>query len=351
MHNDLKNLSTPLAPALSTPAGPPRAAWRNALSNITWTWEHMLVVMLGLALLMGRLLSDAFLGTDNLGNLLAAISEIALMALGMTLLVVAAEIDLSVASILGLCSGLMGLMWQAGLPMPLTLALVLLTGIVAGAFNGWLVTGLRLPSLAVTIGTMALFRGITFILLGDTAVASFPEHYTAFGINLLDGSFLPLVFVWLLLPLAVVFMLLLQFTGFGRKVYAIGANEMAVRFSGINVGRSKFLLFVLSGAMSALAGIVYTLRFSSARADNGTGFELGVVAAVLFGGVSIFGGRGTVVGVLLALLIMAVLNNALTLSDVSNEIVTIVTGLLLLSSVLVPNLMERWKQLRRRPPR
>jgi rhamnose transport system permease protein len=148
--------------------------------------------------------------------------------------------------------------------------------------------------------------------------------------------------------LALGFILLLHHSGFGRMVYAIGANQTAVEFSGINVARSKFWLFVLSGAMSALAGIVYTLRFSSARADNGMGFELSVVAAVLFGGVSIFGGRGSVTGVLLALLIMGVLNNALTLYDVSNEILTIVTGLVLLSSVLLPNLISRWKDSRRK---
>ena len=321
---------------------------KSGKRHFSLSWERMLVLMLALSLIFGHALSPAFLSNDNLGNLLAGISEYAIMALGLTLLVVAAEIDLSVASILGMASGLLGVLWQAGVPMPLTLLLVMLMGLAVGAFNGLLVTRLRLPSLAVTIGTMALFRGITYIMLGDQAVASFPQAYTGFAMNNWDGSFLPLTYVFLIIPLALGFILLLHHSGFGRMVYAIGANQTAVEFSGINVARSKFWLFVLSGAMSALAGIVYTLRFSSARADNGMGFELSVVAAVLFGGVSIFGGRGSVTGVLLALLIMGVLNNALTLYDVSNEILTIVTGLLLLSSVLLPNLISRWKDSRRK---
>lgn len=314
-----------------------------------WSWDVMLFALLVGSLVAGRHFSPEFLGTDNIGNLLASVVEIALMALGLTLVVVAAEIDLSIAAILGMASGLLGVLWQAGVPMPVSIGLVLLLGAAAGALNGLLVTRLRLPSLAVTIGTMALFRGITYIMLGDEAVASFPANYTAFGFDMLGNSFLPLTYVFLLIPLAIGFILLLQYSGFGRLIYAMGANETAVRFSGVHVARIKVWLFVISGFMSSLAGVVYTLRFSSARADNGTGMELNVVAAVLFGGVSIFGGRGTLVGVLLAVLVMGIFNNALTLFDVSNEILTIVTGLLLLSSVLLPNLADRWRAFRSRP--
>lgn len=308
-----------------------------------WSWDAMLVVLLFVSLSIGRVFSQDFLGNDNIGNLLASVVEIGLMALGLTLVMVAAEIDLSIAAILGLASGLLGVLFKAGIPMPMAITLVLVMGAAAGGFNGLLVTKLGLPSLAVTIGTMALFRGITYILLGDEAVASFPAEYTAFGFDMSAGTFMPLTYVFLLIPLAIGFTLLLQFSCIGRLIYAMGANETAVRFSGVNAARIKVWLFVVSGLMSALAGVVYTLRFSSARADNGTGFELNVVAAVLFGGVSIFGGRGTLVGVLLAVLIVGVFNNALTLFDVSNEILTIVTGLLLLSSVMVPNLADRWR--------
>jgi rhamnose transport system permease protein len=304
-------------------------------------WEILLVIVLVLSLVLGRVLSPMFLTGANITNVLADLTEIALMALPMTLIIVAAEIDLSVASVLGASSALMGVLWHMGLPMPLVIVLVLIVGALAGLLNGLVIVRLNLPSLAVTIGTLALFRGLAYVLLGDQAVADFPAGYTAFGINNLGSTFIPLPFVF-------VFTVLLQATAFGRSLYAIGANPTAATFSGIEVAKIRLRLFVLSGVMSALAGVVYTLRFTSARGDNGEGFELSVIAAVLFGGVSIFGGRGSMVGVLLSLLIIGVLKNALTLDDVSSETLTIVTGVLLLASVLIPNLVARWRAMRDR---
>jgi rhamnose transport system permease protein len=239
----------------------------------------------------------------------------------------------------------MGVLWHMGLPMPLVIAIVLVAGTLAGLFNGLVIVRFNLPSLAVTIGTLALFRGLAYVLLGDQAIADFPAAYTAFGIDTIAATFLPMPFILVILG-AIVFTVLLQATPFGRSLYAIGANPVAAQFSGIDVAKTKLRLFMLSGAMAALAGVVYTLRFTSARGDNGEGFELSVIAAVLFGGVSIFGGRGSMIGVLLSLLIIGVLRNALTLADVSSETLTIVTGALLLSSVLIPNLVARFRATR-----
>ena len=310
-------------------------------------WEVLLVVVLALSLALGRVLSPVFLTGANVSNILADLTEIALMALPMTLIIVAAEIDLSVASVLGASSALMGVLWHMGLPMPVVIVLVVIAGALAGLLNGLVIVKLNLPSLAVTIGTLALFRGLAYVLLGDQAVADFPAGYTAFGMDTLGWSFIPLPFVIVIVG-AVVFTVLLQSTAFGRSLYAIGANPTAAAFSGIEVAKLRLRLFVLSGAMSALAGVVYTLRFTSARGDNGEGFELSVIAAVLFGGVSIFGGRGSMIGVLLSLLIIGVLKNALTLDDVSSETLTVVTGVLLLASVLIPNLVARWRAARDR---
>jgi rhamnose transport system permease protein len=308
-------------------------------------WEAMLVIVLVVSLVAGRVLAPMFLSSANLSNMLADFTEIALIALPMTLVIVAAEIDLSVASVLGASSALMGVLWHMGLPMPLVIAIVLVAGTLAGLLNGLVIVRFGLPSLAVTIGTLALFRGLAYVLLGDQAIADFPASYTAFGINTVGDTFLPMPFL-LVIAGAIVFTVLLQATPFGRSLYAIGANPTAAQFSGIDVGKTKLKLFMMSGAMSALAGIVYTLRFTSARGDNGEGFELSVIAAVLFGGVSIFGGRGSMIGVLLSLVIIGVLRNALTLADVSSETLTIVTGALLLSSVLIPNLVARWRAVR-----
>ncbi|SIT46943.1 Monosaccharide ABC transporter membrane protein, CUT2 family [Paraburkholderia ribeironis] len=310
-------------------------------------WEVLLVIVLVVSIALGRWLSPVFLTGANLSNVLADLTEIALMALPMTLIIVAAEIDLSVASVLGASSALMGVLWHLGLPMPVVIVLVLIAGALAGLLNGLVIVKLNLPSLAVTIGTLALFRGLAYVLLGDQAVADFPAGYTAFGMDTVGASFIPLPFVIVIVG-AVLFTVLLQSTAFGRSLYAIGANPTAAAFSGIEVAKIRLRLFVLSGAMSALAGVVYTLRFTSARGDNGEGFELSVIAAVLFGGVSIFGGRGSMIGVLLSLLIIGVLKNALTLDDVSSETLTIVTGVLLLASVLIPNLVARWRAARDR---
>src|ERR1700733_12021525 len=199
-------------------------------------WEVLLVIVLALSLVLGRLLSPVFLTGANVSNILADLTEIALMALPMTLIIVAAEIDLSVASVLGASSALMGVLWHMGLPMPLVITIVLVAGTLAGLFNGLVIVRFNLPSLAVTIGTLALFRGLAYVLLGDQAVADFPAGYTAFGMNNFGPTFIPLPFVIVIVG-AVVFTVLLQATAFGRSLYAIGANPTAATFSGIEVAK------------------------------------------------------------------------------------------------------------------
>jgi len=313
-------------------------------------WEAILVTLLVIAILGGTLLNKDFLTADNWSNLLANFVEIALMALPLTLIVITKEIDLSVASILGLSSSLLGLLWDAKVAMPLAIALCMLVGAACGALNGFLIVRFRLPSLAVTIGTLALFRGFAYILLGDKAVADFPPKYTSFGIGVIPSTFVPVPFV-LFIILAVIFWVLLHHTTAGRCLYAIGGNQTAALFSGVNISRLKTLLFVASGVISALAGIVYTFRFSSSRADNGTGFELSAIAAVFLGGVTVQGGKGTVTGVVLSLSLIEIINNVLTLADVANEILRIITGSLLIISILLPNLIastrERLRLLQR----
>jgi rhamnose transport system permease protein len=220
---------------------------------------------------------------------------------------------------------------------------VLVVGALAGALNGVLVTRLGLPSLAVTIGTLAMYRGLAYVILGDEAVADFPSKFTDWGFGSFAGTQIPNPFV-LYIVLAVVFGVVLHFTGIGRSIFAMGANEEAAHFSGVRVKRIKFWLFVITGMVSALAGIIFTFRFASARADNAAGLELSVVAVVLLGGVSIFGGRGNLLGVICAVLLLGTLRNALTLNDVSAEVLTIVTGSLLLLSVLGPSVTARVRE-------
>jgi rhamnose transport system permease protein len=329
------------AEALPDRAGPERGGLRSALAS----WETAVLAVLALTVVVAGVLVDGFATQRNAGFLLLDVIAIGLLALPLTLIIITGEIDLSIASMLGLCSATMGWLWLEGFPLETIIPLCITLGAVLGVINGLFVTVLGLPSLAVTIGTLALYRGLAFVVLGNQAVADFPRSFTSLAtgkIGWVPYSVLPLVF------LAVVFAILLHFTPFGRSLYVIGYNREAAAFSGIPVLRTKFLLFVASGAMAGFAGVFWTLRFASARGDNATGLELAVVAAVLLGGVSIFGGKGALHGVLAGVLLMGALRNALQLADVSADVLSMVTGLLLIASVVIPNIALRIREASRR---
>lgn len=310
-------------------------------------WETLILGLIVVVFIIGAMISSEFLTGDSLTTGSSDFVEYALLALPLTLIIATGEIDLSVASILALSSALMGSLWNGGLPMEAIIPICLVAGAACGLLNGWLVTGLGLPSLAVTIGTMALFRGLAYVILGDESVTSFPTGYTDWAFGTFAGTVVPNPIV-LFIVLAIVFALLLHRTPFGRSVFAIGANKQAARFSGIRVDRIQLRLFILSGVIAALAGIILTLRNSTAAANVGTGFELTAIAAVVLGGVSIFGGTGTVGGVILGLILLGGIQKALNLNpDISTYWVQIVTGILLVGSVLVPNIAARVREARR----
>jgi rhamnose transport system permease protein len=297
-------------------------------------WETVLFALCVAVLVVGSF-SDGFAERSNISFLLLDYSEVALLAFALLPIVLTGEIDLSVASTLGFCSALTGTLWEAGLSFETIVPIVLVAGVVLGAVNAVLVVRFGLPSLAVTIGTLGLYRGLAYVLLGDRAVTGFPENYRPLAADSIPGTFLPYSTI-LVLVVGIAVAVLVHHTPVGRSLYAIGLGAQTARFSGIRVDRVKIALYLLSGGLAALASLVYTLRYNSARADNANGVELVAVAAVLLGGVSIFGGRGTVFGVATALLAMAGLRNVLFLDDVSNEIQNVITGLLLILSVLVP---------------
>jgi rhamnose transport system permease protein len=301
------------------------------------SWDTIIILLAVLVLIVASASVDNFGTSRNFTFLVLDLLPIALVALPMTFIVITGEIDLSVASTLGLTSAMMGYLWNHGLAIQTIMPLCILLGAVLGALNGFLITGLGLPSLAVTIGTLALYRGLAFVVLGDSAVADFPFNYTGWVTGTIGGGPVPNVLI-LLVILALIFGVILHATPFGRSLYAIGANAQAAHFSGIRVQRTKFWLYVASGTVAGLAGVLWTLRYSSARADNGAGLELAVVAAVLLGGVSIFGGKGSLPGVLAGVVLLASLQNALRLEDVSGQALNIVTGVLLVLSVLLPNI-------------
>jgi rhamnose transport system permease protein len=308
-------------------------------------WEALLVVLLAGTIAYGAHASPYFLQSTNLFYICLNVGEVAIIALALTLIVITGEIDLSVASMLGLSGVLMAELFKHGWPIwPAMLAAVAL-GMVLGAFNGFLVTKIGLPSLAVTIGTLTLYRGIAQGILPTDTIGGFPTYLTNIGVVPIPGTHFPYSIAFFA-ALAIVFAVVLHATPLGRAIFAIGAGQEAAFFAGIRVKRVKFWLFVLSGMLSGFAGVLWSLRFASARYDSGVGMELFVVTVVLLGGVSIFGGRGTIAGVVVAVAVLGCLQTALTADQIPAQDQNIVVGALLVASVILPNSRALYRRAR-----
>lgn len=328
-------------------AGEPKG--RTGWARLLLGRDAIMVYVLLVTVLLFSISIPRFASPVTVGFLLLDVIPILLIAMPMTLIIITGEIDLSVASIAGLTSAAVGVLFAGGIDIGIAILIGLVVGAVAGAFNGFLIAVVGLPSLAVTIGTLALFRGLALVVIGDNAVANFPPELNQFVTSKLGATGIPTVMI-LVLVIVLAFGVLLHFTPFGRGLYAMGYSKEAARFVGIDVARAKFWLYVASGVVAALAGIYWTLRYSSARSDNATGLELSVIAAVLLGGVSIFGGRGSIPGVVAGVLLIGTINYALRLGRVSDVVLIIVTGTLLIVSVVTPSIIDavkRWLHDRR----
>lgn len=284
-----------------------------------------------------------FASIKTVGFLLMDVIPILLLALTTALVIISAEIDLSIASIVGLSAATIGSIVQRGDDILVAAGVALLVGVMAGAFNGFLVAYVGLPSLAATIGTLALYRGLALVVIGDASVGNFPQEWTSFVQGRSEITGIPYVMpvVMVLIAWAVI---VLHFSPFGRGLYALGYSKEAAKFVGVNVEWSKFILFVASGSMASLVGLYWALRYGSARSDSAAGLELTVIAAVLLGGVSIFGGKGTVPGVVVSVMLIAVVTYGFRLQRISDVILVIITGLLLISSVVGPNIYQKIRE-------
>jgi len=308
-------------------------------------WEALLLVLLAIIVAANVSASPFYLGVGNLVNLFQLSIEKVIVALAMTLIIINGEIDLSVASIMGLSACVLAWLFQMGVPVPVGILAGLAAGIIAGAFNGFWTAYVGLPSLAVTLAGLIGFRGIARILLEDRAIGGFPEWFNTLGQQPILGPFtLSLIIFFILFA---VFAVILHASAFGRLVYVIGNNAEAARYSGVKVKRVKMSLFIISGLVAALAGLLYAARLGSVRGDMAEGFELDIITIVLLGGVSIFGGSGNLLGVGLSILIILNLRNGMGLANITGNTQTSVIGGLLILSVLVPNLTEmvltKWK--------
>jgi rhamnose transport system permease protein len=307
-------------------------------------WESMLGLVLILEIVLFASLSPYFLNIWTLSDATFNFTERAVIALPLALLIIAGEIDISVAAIIALASVAMGLAASQGVGTPGLVAIGLGTGLVAGMVNGALVTIGRVPSIVATIGTMTLFRGVAYAVLGDRVLKEYPASFSMFGQGYAIG---PLsIELCLVIVLAIVFGVFLHLTRWGRTLYALGANPIAARWSGVPVDRYRFMLFAVTGLCSGLAAVLLTSRLGSTRPSIAQGWELEIISMVILGGVSVWGGKGTIPGVMLAAVVLGLVNFGLGLLNVPGIVMSIIVGALLIMVVAIPVLAQRWTAAR-----
>jgi len=315
---------------------------RSPFFRLLGSWEMLLLGVAILIFLFNVQASPYFLDPWNLSDATFNFTEKAMIAFAMALVIISGEIDLSVASIIALVSTCMGFAVQQGFETPALVAIAISVGFICGAFNGFLVAVLKLPSIVVTIGTLSLFRGIAYIVLGDQAYSGYPTSFAFFGQGYVWWV---ITFEMLLFALAaVLFYVLLHRTSFGRGTIAIGNNPTAALFAGIRVARIKFILFVLTGIMSAIAAVCLTSRLGSTRPSIAFGWELEIVTMVVLGGVNILGGSGTIPGVAIAAIVMGMVTFGLGLLNVPGIVMSIFVGLLLICVIALPIIIRRIRQ-------
>lgn len=310
------------------------------------SWERVLAGLVLLLYLGFGAGIEGFLSPYALADSTANMSERLIIALAMAMLIVAGEIDLSIAATMALASLAMGLAMQAGAPLPLMLLAAAATGAACGWLNGWLVTRRGLPSIVVTIGTLSLYRGVALVLLGDQAVTGYPDALSLLGNGTL-GDLLGLE--WLIVPIefavALVFAagvaVWMHRTVHGRRVYAVGSNPVAARFCGIAADRYRLGLFVFAGIAAALAAVLLTGRIGSTRPNLAAGWELDAITIALLGGVAIQGGRGSMLGVVLAAVLLGAFTFALGMLNVPGIVMSMVVGGLLIGAMVLPRLRPR----------
>jgi rhamnose transport system permease protein len=301
--------------------------------------ETILAVLVVVALIVLATQSDKFFTLDNLLNQGRLMTEVGLIAIIMTFVIVTGGIDLSVGSILGLVAILIGVFWKnMGLPLPVAIGLGLVVGTFAGFINGIIITRFKVPALIATLGTLALYRGIAEGISQARSVRGYPDWFFVLGQGQVLGVPTQL---WLLGIVAVIAAIVLAYTTWGRATYAIGSNEVATRFSGLRVDWIKIAIYSSSGFAAALAAAIFVSRVSTTRSDMGSGIELDAITAVVLGGTSIFGGRGTVIGTVLGLILIQALKNGLSLAGVKSDGTTVLIGAVLILTILLSNFFHR----------
>jgi rhamnose transport system permease protein len=313
-----------------------------SLLNIMWQWETILLFIFIMVAIINSNLSPYFLDYTNLMNTTFNFIEKAIIALPMIFVIICGDIDISVASIIALSSVFMGMASQAGVTTFGLVAIGLFAGSAAGFLNGFIVTKFGISAIAVTLGSMSLFRGIAYVILGDKAFTKYPTSFAFFGQGYMGNTMIPLELV-LFFILAMIFGIILHKTTIGRKVFAIGNNSTAARFSGIPVNRIRLIIFTVTGLCSGLASILLTSRIGSTRPNIAYGWELEIITTVVLGGVAITGGKGGIFGVIISIFLIGFLKFGMGLINVPGKVMTIIIGLLLVLAIMLPELLKRLK--------
>lgn len=321
-------------------------ALKDRLINFFTMWEVLLSIIFVVMVIFFSTQTRYFLDWFNLMNATFQFSEKAIMALPMIFIIMCGDIDISIASIIALCAYAVGSAASAGASIPALIVISILVGTAAGFFNGFMVTFLEMPAIAVTLATQSIFRGISIGLLGDQARTRFPKNFGFFGQEFIKGTTIPFEFV-LYLILMLIFAFVLHKTTYGRRLYAIGNSAEAARFSGINVKQLRIINFTLTGFISGLTAILLASRILSVRSNIATGWDLEIITLVVLGGVSITGGKGSVWGVFLGSLLVGYLKFGMGLMKMSGTLMTIVIGSLLIVAVLLPRLLDLYKANRK----
>jgi rhamnose transport system permease protein len=312
-----------------------------------YTWELLLALILLGTIVFNLSQSSGYLGVDNFVNLFQLHIEKVIVVVTMTFVIISGEIDLSVASVMAWSASVLAALHEHEVPLLLAILAALIAAAMAGLIHGWCVARLGLPSLVVTLAGLIGWRGAARILVEDRSIGDFPSWFDRLGQDSILGP-LPLALV-VFFALFVVGWVILHRSASGRVLYVIGDNAEVARYSGINVGRTRLVLFTVSSTVAGLAGILFAARLGTVRGDMANGFELEVITIVLLGGVSIFGGSGRMSGVLLAVLIVLNLRNGFGLANVTGNTQTGWIGAILIGSVLAQNIIQ-WFGDRRRGP-
>ena len=317
---------------------PRNPTFGDKLRRLLISQEGVLFVIMLVSVLFLATRTDKFLTVDNLLQQGRFMTEVGLIAIPMTYIIITGGIDLSVGSILGLTAIVLGWTWQElGFPLELAIITGILSGTVAGFVNGLFIVRVGVPPLIMTLATLALYRGLAEGISEARSARGYPEWFFQLGQGELLGVPTQL---WLLIIAVIIFAIILARTRLGRALYAIGNNELGARFSGLTVNRHLLLIYTFSGFMSAVAGYIFVSRVSTTRSDMGTGIELDVIAAVVLGGTSIFGGTGSVPGTIIGVVLIQLLKNGLVLTGVTSDATIVVIGSVLIFAILVNNFIQ-----------